>query len=87
MEITDRCNCNETFDIRCCCWVNDNTFDTCNRKVSTTYSYMMNKYELYTKIQNRGIDSVEIYIKDVCRLNDNQWNEIVNMYKEENEEG
>ena len=46
----------------------------------------MNKYELYTKIKNRGIDSVEIYVKDVCRLNDNQWNEIVNMYKEENEE-
>jgi uncharacterized protein YicC (UPF0701 family) len=34
----------------------------------------MNTYELYKKVEKHGIDSVEIYIRDVCRLDENEWN-------------
>lgn len=80
MNLKTGCYCNETFDIRCCCWVNDDTFDTCKQKVSTTYEHIMNTYPLYKKVEKFGIESVEIYIKDICRLDDKQWNEIVEIY-------
>ena len=75
-----KCNCDLNFDIRCCCWFNDDTFDTCKQKLPTTYSYIMNTYELYKKVEKHGIDSVEIYIRDVCRLDENEWNQIKDLY-------
>ena len=86
MELENRCNCDPNFDLRCCCWFNDDIFDTCKQKISSTYAYIMNTYELYKKVENYGIDSVEIYIRDVCRLSENEWNQIINLHNENNKE-
>jgi hypothetical protein len=85
MSIIDKkCNCDPNFDLRCCCWFNDDTFDTCKQKISSTYAYIMNTYELHKKVENYGIGSVEIYIRDVCRLSENEWDQIINLYNIDN---
>ena len=82
---TGNCFCNETFDVRCCCWVNDNTFDKCKQKISTTYFRITNEFELYEKISEFGINSIKSYIKKTCRLNDIEWKEIVDIYLQDQE--
>ena len=52
---TDNCYCNQTFDVRCCCWVNDETFDKCKQKIPTTYFRITNEYEVNVLIKKASM--------------------------------
>ena len=79
------CNCNMSFDVRCCCWLEDATYDTCQQKTSTVYWRITNDYDLYKKIEKDGISSIKKYIKQICRLSENEWREIKEFYKIDNQ--
>jgi hypothetical protein len=55
-------------------------------KVNTTYWRIMNDYDLYNKIEKEGINSIKDYIVNTCLLNEEDWNQILEWYKEDNEE-
>ena len=80
------CNCNITFDVRCCCWLEDETYDTCKQKISTVYWRMTNNYDLYQKIENEGINSIKKYIKKTCRLSENEWKDLKEFYQIDNQD-
>ena len=84
MRERELCHCTPNFDVRCCCWVNDKTFDGCYQKVPTTYWRISNDYDLYTKIEEGGIVSIKNYIQTTCRINDDEWNNIVELYNNNN---
>lgn len=74
------CNCNLSFDVRCCCWLEDETYDTCKQKTSTVYWRIINDYDLYQKIENKGFNSIKKIIKRTCRLSDSEWKEVRDFY-------
>jgi len=45
----------------------------------------MNTYELHKKVEKHGINSVEIYIRDICRLDENEWNKIKDLNNEDSD--
>jgi hypothetical protein len=80
------CHCNNNFDIRVCCWIqHKKTYNNCPMKVNTTYWRIMNDYDLYNKIEKEGISSIKDYIVNTCLLNEEDWNQILEWYKEEDE--
>jgi hypothetical protein len=74
------CNCNLSFDVRCCCWLEDETYDTCKQKTSNVYWRIINDYDLYQKIENKGFNSIKKIIKRTCRLSDSEWKEVRDFY-------
>lgn len=80
------CNCNISFDVRCCCWVNDKSYDTCHQKIPTVYWRITNDYELYQKIEESGFNSIKKYIRKTCRLSESEWEKIKYFYDCDNQD-
>ena len=77
------CHCTPNFDVRCCCWVNDKTFAKWSQKLSTTYYRITCEQDLYNKIEEGGINKIKQYIKKTCKLNDEEWGHIIELYNED----
>ena len=76
-EPRTECYCNDSFDVRCTCWVNDLTFDNCPQKLHTTTWRITNEYDLYKHIDKYdNYDAIKDYIKKTCRLSNKEWTQV-----------
>ena len=89
------CYCNESFDIRCTCWVrnNDGTknkqFLKCPMRHETTYEHIMNEYKYYKIIEKSGSNAIKDEIIKITKLTAKDWDIIVDIfekYKAEDED-
>jgi len=80
------CKCNQSFDVRCACWVKSSNWKNCPLKIGTTLWRIENEYDYYKKIEDKGFESLRFEIKKICKFNENEWLQLLEMYLEQKKE-
>ena len=78
------CFCKPGFDVRCCCVPENPTWRFCRMRASTAYFIMGNDREIYDRVEEEGIDKVDLKFR--FRLTASDWEQIKDWYKEDHPE-
>jgi hypothetical protein len=78
------CNCDDSFDIRCTCWINEGTWKQCPQKARTAYCAMC--CHDWTLIEKQGIHNLQKYLMKKYKLNKQDWEKVITEYNEEHEQ-
>ena len=74
------CNCCTTTDFRNTCWIKKPGFKNCPMIIHSILLRIFEDYQLNKKIRTQGFNSIKDYIRDICDLNDREWESLHNSF-------
>ena len=77
------CNCNNNFDDRMLCWVNNKNWVKCPMRIINTLDRILNEYKYYKKIEEKGFHSLQKEIMKICTLTEDNWIELTELHNDQ----
>ena len=84
--LVDFCYCQNNFDVRCFCNLNEQSFHSCPMQNSTIYFMITNDYDTFNYYENhkKGFSSIKSRTMKKYKINEKDLDEILDLYNSDN---